>query len=71
MAENNSDYLKVALGDIVKAHKVGYISEKTGIGRQAIYKMFSKNGNPTHNNLIAILDVLGLELTVRPKINRA
>ncbi|MCY4644181.1 MAG: putative addiction module antidote protein [Bacteriovoracales bacterium] len=69
--ENDSDYLKIALGDIIKAHKVSYISEKTGIGRQTIYKMFSKNGNPTHKNLVAILDVLGLELTVKPKMVKA
>ncbi|MBI2520197.1 MAG: putative addiction module antidote protein [Bdellovibrio sp.] len=65
--QNDSDYLKVALGDIVKAYGVGYIAEQTGINRQTIYKMLSENGNPTHKNLVAILDALGLELTVRPK----
>ena len=65
--QNAPEYLKIALGDIVKAYGVSYISEQTGINRQAIYKMLSKNGNPTHKNLIAILAVLGLELTVRPR----
>ena len=46
---------------------VGYISEQTGIGRQTIYKMLSEKGNPTHKNLVTVLDALGLELTVRPK----
>ena len=67
IAEHDPDYLKVALGDIVKAYGVGHISEKSGIGRQTIYKMLSEKGNPTHKNLVAILDALGLELTVRPK----
>ncbi len=65
--ENDPDYLKVALGEIVKAYGVAYISEQSGIGRQTIYKMLSEKGNPTHKNLVAILDTLGLELTVRPK----
>ena len=64
---NDPEYLKVALGDVVRAYGVSHISEQTGIGRQAIYRMLSEKGNPTHNNLAAILDVLGLELTVRRK----
>ena len=65
--ENDPEYLKVALGDIVKSYGVANISDKSGISRQTIYKMLSENGNPTHKNLVAILDALGLELTVRPK----
>ncbi len=67
MQEHDPEYLKVALGEIVKAYGVGYISDQTGIGRQTIYKMLSEKGNPTHRNLVAILDALGLELMVRPK----
>ena len=65
--ENDIHYLRVALGDIVRAYGVGDISDKTGIGRQTIYKMFSEKGNPTHKNLVTILDALGLALTVKPK----
>lgn len=68
---NDSEYLKVALGDVVRAYGVSEISDKTGINRQSIYKMLSEDGNPTHKNLVSILDTLGLELTVRPKKNIA
>ncbi len=67
MEGNGPDYLKIALGDVVRAYGVGHISEQTGIARQSIYKMLSKDGNPTHQNLVAILDALGLELTIRQK----
>ena len=67
MIEHDPEYLKVALGDIVKAYGVGYISKQTGISRQTIYKMLSEKESPTHKNLVAILDALGLELIVRPK----
>lgn len=65
--ENEPDYLKTALGEVVKAYGVADISERTGLSRQTIYKMLSGEGNPTHKNLVLILDALGLELTVRPK----
>ncbi len=71
LALNDADYLKIALGDIVKAYGVSSISNHTGIGRQSIYKMLSEEGNPTHKNLAAILDALGLELTVKIKNSAA
>lgn len=64
---NDPDYLKSSLRQVVKAIGVSYFADKTGLSRQAIYKMFSEKGNPTYKNLMAILDVIGLELTVRPK----
>lgn len=65
--ENDPEYLKVALGEVVKAYGVSEISAKTGLNRQTLYKMLSPEGNPTHKNLVLILDAIGLELTVRPK----
>ena len=35
------------------------------------HKMLSKNGNPTHNNLVALLDILGLKLGVKPEMDQA
>lgn len=67
LLENDADFLKIALGDVVKAYGFSKISQETGISRQSLYKMFSENGNPTHKSLVAILNVLGLEIVVRPK----
>ena len=70
ISQGDPDYLKTALGDIVKAYGVSNIARGTGISRQSIYKMFAKNGNPTHKSLIAILDYLGLKLAVKSKSNK-
>jgi probable addiction module antidote protein len=43
------------------------IARKTGLGRQARYTALSENGNPTLETLIAVLEALGLELTVQKK----
>ena len=67
LQENDSDYLKVILGDIVKAYGVGQVSEVSGINCQVIDEMLSKEGGLTHKDLVAILNALGMELTVRPK----
>jgi probable addiction module antidote protein len=43
------------------------IARKAGLGRQALYAALSENGNPTLETLLAVLGVLGLELTVQKK----
>ena len=58
--------LKSALGELVRGHGIEHTCRKTGLSRPAIHKIFSKNGNPTYKNLVAILSVFGLELTVKP-----
>jgi probable addiction module antidote protein len=39
---------------------------RTGLTRQAVYKIFSGKGNPTFNSLVKIIESLGYRLTIRP-----
>ena len=65
--ESDTDFLQVALGDVVKAHGVSKISEVTGIARQALYRMISQDGNPTIKNLNKLLNSVGLEIDIKVK----
>lgn len=65
--ENDSDFLQVALGDVIKAHGVSKIADITGIARQALYRMIAEDGNPTIKNLNRLLDSVGLELDIKVK----
>ena len=68
-----SEYLNSALEDsehafLVALRKVSQakggltkLSSKTSIGRQSLYRMFSKHGNPTVSNLIRALRVQFIE----------
>jgi probable addiction module antidote protein len=73
------DYLKIwmedgspqeiarAIGDVARSKGMSEIARTTGLGRQALYNALSENGNPTLETLTAVLDALGLQLSVRPK----
>jgi probable addiction module antidote protein len=73
------DYLKIwmedgtpreiarAIGDVARSKGMSEIARKTGLGRQALYNALSENGNPTLETLTAVLDALGLQLSVQPK----
>ena len=62
----DAGYIAHALGIAARAEGMSKISAKTGLAREALYKSFSKNGNPTLKSTIAMMDALGLELTAKP-----
>lgn len=67
MEGNDPKHIASALGDIARSKGMSEIARKAGLGRQALYKAFSKDGNPTLETLVAVLAVLGLELTVQKR----
>jgi probable addiction module antidote protein len=67
MEGNDPKRIARALGTIARSHGMTEIARKTGLGRQALYTALSENGNPTLETLTAVLNVLGLELTVQKR----
>lgn len=57
----------LALRDIAKAYGMTEIAHKTSLGRESLYKMLSKSGNPKIKTLRILLDSIGLKLSVEPK----
>lgn len=67
MEDGSPDEIAKAIGDIARSKGMTEIARTTGLGRQALYKALSENGNPTLGTLMAVLDALGLQLSVQPK----
>jgi len=57
----------VALRDVAKAHGFKVVAEKANLGRESLYKAISKKGNPKLTTLTAILDAMGLKITIKPR----
>lgn len=65
LAENDKAAFLVALKDVVEATGgMTMVAKRAGLKRPSLYKVFSKRGNPTLETLQAILEVLGLRITV-------
>jgi probable addiction module antidote protein len=45
---------------------INALAEKTGLGRESLYKTLSKAGNPRLRSLVEILGALGMRLSVSP-----
>ena len=56
-----------ALSHVAKVKGVRQISAQTKLNRENLYKLLSKDGNPTLSSLYSILDSLGLKLSLEPK----
>lgn len=46
---------------------LGAIAAKAGISRESLYRSLSPKGNPTLKTLVAVLNTMGLSLSVVPK----
>ncbi len=65
MEGNDPVAIARALGDVARSEGMTEISKRTGLGRQALYKALSEQGNPTLETVTAIIKSLGLRLTVQ------
>jgi probable addiction module antidote protein len=45
---------------------LGGVAAKAGISRESLYRSLSPKGNPTLKTLIAVLNTMGLRLSVTP-----
>lgn len=58
-------YIAHALGIAARAKGMTKVASETGLAREALYRSFSEDGNPSLKSAIAVLRSLGFELTVR------
>jgi probable addiction module antidote protein len=65
LAEKDRAAFLVALRDVVEATGgMSVMAKRVGLKRPSLYKIFSRKGNPTLETLQAILEALGLRVTV-------
>lgn len=67
MEGNDAKHIASALGDVARSKGMTEVARKAGLGRQALYTALSESGNPTLETLVAVLDALGLELSVQKR----
>lgn len=57
----------VALRHVAEARGFKAFAEETKLNRETLYKTLTEDGNPTLESLSKMLDVLGLDIAVKPK----
>lgn len=65
MEDDDPAYIVHALGIAARARGMTKIANDTGLAREALYRSFSEEGNPSLKSTIAVLKSLGFGLTIR------
>ncbi len=65
MKDGNLEAFLIALRTVINARGgVPYLADITGMNKRGLYKILSRSGNPTLQALRAILNSLGLNLSI-------
>ncbi len=56
--------IRSAFGDVARAHGMTTLARDAGVSREALYKAFSEDGNPTLDTLIKVTKALGVRLAI-------
>jgi probable addiction module antidote protein len=58
--------IAAVIGDIARARGMSQIARDAGVSREAMYKSFRREGNPTLETLTNVMKALGMKLSVHP-----
>jgi len=64
LEENDQAVFLLALRDIIEAQGFSHVAQETLLNRENLYRMLSPNGNPQLSSLTALLNNIGLRLSV-------
>jgi len=56
-----------ALRNVADVHGMTWLSKQTGITRQTLYQMLSKEGNPSIRAFMSIISNLGIRMSFEPE----
>jgi probable addiction module antidote protein len=57
--------IAAVIGDIARARGMSQIAKEAGLSREAMYKAFRREGNPTLVTLTRVMKALGIKLSAR------
>ena len=60
----NPEVFLSAVGDVAKARGMSTIAERTGLGRESLYKAFAPGAKPRYDTVLKVLQSLGVRLRV-------
>jgi probable addiction module antidote protein len=56
--------IRSAFNDIARARGMTALAKEAGVSREALYKAFGENGNPTLDTLLKVTKALGVRLAI-------
>jgi probable addiction module antidote protein len=64
LEDTNPDVFLAAIGNVAKARGMSAIAQKSGLGRESLYKALAPGAKPRYDTVLKVLHSLGVKLTV-------
>ena len=68
VATGDAHIVAKAIGIVARARGMSGVATATGIKRQALYRAFSEDGNPTLETMLKVLPALGLRMRIEAAV---
>lgn len=65
MEDPNPDVFLAALGEVAKVRGIAAMAERSGLGRESLYKTLAPGSKPRYETICKLVDALGVKLTVK------
>ena len=62
LKSGDSELIITAIGDVARARGMAKIADRSGLGRESLYKSLSADGNPSSETILKVLTSLGFGL---------
>ena len=67
LEEESQEIFLLALRDVAEAKGISQLAQDSMLNRENLYRILSEQGNPRLSSLTALLDSIGLKLSVEVK----
>lgn len=57
-----------AIGHIARSKGMSQIAEKTGLGRESLYKALDEKAHPRFETIFKVLNAMGIQMALVPKV---
>ena len=64
LEDENPDVFLAAVGNVAKARGMSAIAERTGLGRESLYKAMAPGAKPRYDTVLKVLHSLGVKISV-------
>ena len=64
LEDTNPDVFLAAIGNVAKARGMSAIAQRSGLGRESLYKALVPGAKPRYDTVLKVLHSLGVKLTV-------
>jgi probable addiction module antidote protein len=65
LEESDPDVFLTAIGQVAKARGMARIADRTGLGRESLYKALAPGAKPRYDTVLKVLQSLGMKLVLK------